>query len=673
MSKNISDSNFLDITIENINNLIKLTESEHNLITLLDYNKHDDHKDRYTYIPFCLRNYRKWLKVIKELKTLEDFKDKSIETLNFDDLKKTTLKNGKKITKGLLERFKQIKEANIFNDIEALEQNNNNLSSIFEETCKTNNETKNEINSTVNDNNSKNDNNNKNDNKSKTPAKKTPAKKTTDKKTLTKNNIVIKKKKDNYDEEWAKTPDKYISGVPSKAKLVERKQMIDEIYKMYKEIKKTDINSYGAVDPEEWRTPPQYCYEDELKDMVLLLKEELTNLTKPKTLHSGVKNYSKSVNKKFKVENKDTNIISNNSNDNSINDNNSVNNDNDNSVNKNMKNNEALDVSQIEAIPKKLAEQGDRPSDDKPVEQAIYDLQLITGFGPKNAASLAKEGCTLEILFNDWNKYLSAKPRKHNILDIDKLPIPEEYKNDIDAFNELRQVKQENLKLKELHDRMSNYSDWLPKLNHHQLIGIKYFKDIAEKIPRNEVEKIEKYLKRTAKAMSEDFIIGCCGSYRRGRDRSGDADSLLVHKKLKTKEDIKKYEEVHGSVLSIFINKLKELNFISDSLTDGGSTKYMGLCRLKNTSKNKYTLYRRLDVRFVPYNSYGAALLYFTGSKDHNVIMRNQAISMGLTLSEYGLFKGKKKDQKEQIPTISEEDVFKILKMEYKNPKERDI
>jgi DNA polymerase beta len=173
--------------------------------------------------------------------------------------------------------------------------------------------------------------------------------------------------------------------------------------------------------------------------------------------------------------------------------------------------------------------------------------------------------------------------------------------------------------------------------------------------------------------MSEDFIIGCCGSYRRGRDRSGDADSLLVHKKLKTKEDIKKYEEVHGSVLSIFINKLKELNFISDSLTDGGSTKYMGLCRLKSTSKNKYTLYRRLDVRFVPYNSYGAALLYFTGSKDHNVIMRNQAISMGLTLSEYGLFKGKKKDQKEQIPTISEEDVFKILKMEYKNPKERDI
>ena len=59
--------------------------------------------------------------------------------------------------------------------------------------------------------------------------------------------------------------------------------MIDEIYKMYKEVKKLDEDSYAAVNPEEWRVPPEYCGEDELKGMVLLLKEELTNLTKPKT------------------------------------------------------------------------------------------------------------------------------------------------------------------------------------------------------------------------------------------------------------------------------------------------------------------------------------------------------------------------------------------------------
>ena len=97
----------------------------------------------------------------------------------------------------------------------------------------------------------------------------------------TKKKIVIKKKH-TYDNEWATTPDKYVSGVPSKAKLVKRVQMIDEIYKMHKEIKKLDKDSLGAIDPQEYRTPPEYCDEYELKSMVGLLRDELKELTKPK-------------------------------------------------------------------------------------------------------------------------------------------------------------------------------------------------------------------------------------------------------------------------------------------------------------------------------------------------------------------------------------------------------
>src|SRR5207302_9149397 len=46
----------------------------------------------------------------------------------------------------------------------------------------------------------------------------------------------------------------------------------------------------------------------------------------------------------------------------------------------------------------------------------------------------------------------------------------------------------------------------------------------------------------------------------------------------------------------------------------------------------------QVDVRAVPSESFGAAMQYFTGSKEHNVILRTNAIKQGLTLNEYGLF-----------------------------------
>src|SRR5208283_335233 len=47
----------------------------------------------------------------------------------------------------------------------------------------------------------------------------------------------------------------------------------------------------------------------------------------------------------------------------------------------------------------------------------------------------------------------------------------------------------------------------------------------------------------------------------------------------------------------------------------------------------------QVDVRALPPGSFGAAMQYFTGSKDHNVAIRTRAVKMGLKLSEYGLFR----------------------------------
>ena len=47
----------------------------------------------------------------------------------------------------------------------------------------------------------------------------------------------------------------------------------------------------------------------------------------------------------------------------------------------------------------------------------------------------------------------------------------------------------------------------------------------------------------------------------------------------------------------------------------------------------------QVDLRALAHESYGAAMQYFTGSKEHNIVLRSRALKLGLTLNEYGLFR----------------------------------
>ena len=73
-----------------------------------------------------------------------------------------------------------------------------------------------------------------------------------------------------------------------------------------------------------------------------------------------------------------------------------------------------------------------------------------------------------------------------------------------------------------------------------------------------------------------------------------------------------------------------------------------------------------MDIRFLPEESYGAALLYFTGSKDFNVMMRKKAIDKGYLLNEYALF-----ENGEYIAVATEKEVFDKLEMKPVEPKNR--
>lgn len=74
-----------------------------------------------------------------------------------------------------------------------------------------------------------------------------------------------------------------------------------------------------------------------------------------------------------------------------------------------------------------------------------------------------------------------------------------------------------------------------------------------------------------------------------------------------------------------------------------------------------------VDLRIVKEESFGSALQYFTGSKEHNVATRKIAISKGLKLNEYGVFKGKK-----MIAGKTEEEVYKAIGLSYIEPEMRE-
>ncbi len=77
----------------------------------------------------------------------------------------------------------------------------------------------------------------------------------------------------------------------------------------------------------------------------------------------------------------------------------------------------------------------------------------------------------------------------------------------------------------------------------------------------------------------------------------------------------------------------------------------------------------QVDLRVVKSNSFGAALQYFTGSKEHNIKLRTLALKKGLTINEYGVFKV---DSKEKVAGKSEEEVYSSLGLPYIPPELRE-
>src|SRR5665213_2690475 len=77
----------------------------------------------------------------------------------------------------------------------------------------------------------------------------------------------------------------------------------------------------------------------------------------------------------------------------------------------------------------------------------------------------------------------------------------------------------------------------------------------------------------------------------------------------------------------------------------------------------------QVDLRALATESYGAALLYFTGSKEHNIVLRSRAQKMGLTLNEYALAR---LDDESPVASATEEEIYKVLGLDWIPPALRE-
>ena len=197
-------------------------------------------------------------------------------------------------------------------------------------------------------------------------------------------------------------------------------------------------------------------------------------------------------------------------------------------------------------------------------------------------------------------------------------------------------------------------------LTQHITVGLDYYYDLLERFPRAEADALVELLNRHLAAWPA-VQTTVCGSYRRGLATCGDLDVLLSTDGIPP-----------ADLLTQVVDSLTRVKFLVGNLTHEGGTKYMGVCKLPAVGSKG----RRIDIRIIPRAALGAAQLYFTGSGEFNVAMRNVALKAGYTLNEYGLYRvapglAGKAEKGELIPCTSEKDIFAHLRIVYLNPHER--
>jgi DNA polymerase (family 10) len=302
----------------------------------------------------------------------------------------------------------------------------------------------------------------------------------------------------------------------------------------------------------------------------------------------------------------------------------------------------------------------------------IADLLEIKGENPFRIRAYRRAAQNLEALTKDV-----AETTKDELL---KIPgIGQDLASKIEEYAKTGRLQfYEDLK-KEVPEGLSVFLS-IPSL------GPKTAKLLFEKLKVKDIEALEQLAREHKliglpgiKEKTEENILKGIEMLKRGMERQPlgkvlpVANDILKH--LKSKAPVKKLS-IAGSIRR-WKDTIKDIDILATSHDPKAVMKaFVHLPHVKDVlmhgpTKSSVIINEGLqvDLRVVEEDSFGAALAYFTGSKAHNIKLREMAMKSGLKINEYGIFR--EKDDK-KLGGKEEEDIYRILGLPYISPELRE-
>ena len=181
------------------------------------------------------------------------------------------------------------------------------------------------------------------------------------------------------------------------------------------------------------------------------------------------------------------------------------------------------------------------------------------------------------------------------------------------------------------------------------LQGLAFLQQHAGRFLYPVAEKEAGRIQSVLAAMPEIVRLQVAGSLRRRRETIGDIDMVAS-------VDDFAGDEVRRKIMDVFTSQPSV-----QAITGKGETKSSVVLRSD----------MNMDLRLVNDSQFPSTLHHFTGSKEHHISLRRRALSMGMTINDYGLFRGKE-PHLELIPCKDEADIYAALGMDYIEPEMRE-